>query len=73
MTPSRDGCTIWCTVDSSNLNKPERIGALNDDDLLQAAATVMDALRRRGLLFPALAAIVAWQDKMFLEENGVAS
>ena len=47
-----------CAVDSINLNKLERITALNDDELLEAAATVMDEPRLRGLLFAAIAAIV---------------
>ena len=48
------------------MNKLERVAALNDEELLEAAATVMDELRRRGLLFAATAAIVDWQDKWFL-------
>jgi hypothetical protein len=53
-------------VDATNMNKPHRVAALNDNDLLEAAATVMDELRRRGLLFAVTAAIVDWQDRWFL-------
>ena len=59
-------------MDATNINKLERVAALNDDELLQAAATLMDELRRRGLLFAATAAIVDWQDRWFLRDPEVA-
>jgi hypothetical protein len=72
MTP--DGVTADVrVVDASDMNKLARVGALDDADLLEAAATVIDELRRRGLLFAATAAIVDWQDRTFLKDNGVAS
>jgi hypothetical protein len=55
-------------VDATNMDEPARVAALNDDELLEAAATVMEELRRRGLLFAATAAIVDWQDRWFLLE-----
>jgi hypothetical protein len=59
---------MWLVVGATNMDKLERVAALNDDELLEAAATVMDELRRRGLLFAATAAIVDWQDRWFLLE-----
>jgi hypothetical protein len=53
------------------MNQFAPVAALNDEELLEAAATVMDELRRRGLLFAAMTAIMDWQDKMFLRENGL--
>jgi hypothetical protein len=53
-------------VDAINTSKLARLDALNDEELLEAAAKVMDALRRRELLFAATAAIVDWQDRWFL-------
>jgi hypothetical protein len=53
-------------VDATNTTTLERVAALNDDELLEAAAAVMNELRRRGLLFAATAAIVDWQDRWFL-------
>jgi hypothetical protein len=49
-------------------NELARVATLDDDELLEAAATVMNELRRRGLLFGAIAAIVDWQDRWFLLE-----
>jgi hypothetical protein len=72
MTP--DGVTAdVVVVDAANTDNPTRVAALRDDELLKAAATVMEELRRRGLLFAAIAAIVDWQDRMFLKDNFVAS
>jgi hypothetical protein len=55
-------------VDATDMHKPARVAALNDEELLKAAATVMEELRRRGLLFAATTAIVDWQDRWFLLE-----
>jgi hypothetical protein len=71
MTP--DGLTAdVVVVDATNMDKLPRVAALNDDELLKAAAAVMDELRRRGLLFAATAAIVDWQDRWFLLEPHAA-
>jgi hypothetical protein len=51
----------------------EQLTALSESELLEALALVLDELRKRGILFAALPAIVDWQDRMFLEDNGVAS
>jgi len=59
-------------VDATNMSKPDRVAALNDDELLEAAANVMEELRRRDLLFAATAAIVDWQDRWFLLANDPA-
>ncbi len=50
------------------MSKLAPVAALNDDELLETAATVMEELRRRGLLFAATTAIVDWQDRWFLLE-----
>jgi hypothetical protein len=55
-------------VDATNMEKLAWVAVFNDDELLRAAAAVMDELRRRGLLFAATAAIVDWQDRWFLLE-----
>ena len=60
----------WYSVDTITLEKAE---ALADNDLLKAAAIVMEELRRRGMLFAATATIVDWQDGMFLTDSGVES
>ena len=60
-------------VDGTNLGKLARVAALNDDELLEAAAAVMEELRRRGLLFAATTAIVEWQDRWFLLEPNAGS
>jgi len=60
-------------MDASDVNNLARVTGLSDDELLEAAATVMEELRRRGLLFAATAAIVDWQDKLFLLEPDAAA
>jgi hypothetical protein len=66
MTPRGVAADV-CAVEAANMNtRDERVAALSNDELLEAAATLMDELRRRGLLFAATAAIVDWQDKWFL-------
>ena len=64
---------IGAVVDRTTTNKLTRLGALSDDELCEAAATVMEEFRRRGLLFAATAAIVDWQDKWFLREPDAAA
>jgi len=60
--------TMAAALDDPDMNPLAQVAALNDDELLQKAATVMDELRRRGLLFAATNAIVDWQDRWFLLE-----
>ena len=64
---------MWVVVDATNMSKLARVATLNDDELLEAAATVMEELRRRGLLFAATTAIVDWQDRWFLHEPNAGS